>query len=136
MIERIGQGTVLAVSADGGTTWSSIARLETIGELSTGEVEDIEITTHDAAGGFKEYISGLADTGEIEVTGIWVADATQRNLSGMRGLMRDWRVTLPGGLGVWRSRGYVKTFNINPQREDVIEFSSTIKLTGAPTLTW
>lgn len=135
-MERIGQGTLLAVSADAGATWSTIARLETIGEFSMGEVEDIEVTTHDSAGGFKEYIAGLADTGELEVSGTWIADATQRSLSGLRGLVRDWRVTLPGGLGIWRSRGYVKSFAINPHREAPIEFSSTIKLTGAPTLTW
>lgn len=136
MTERIGQGTLLAVSADGGTVWTSIARIETIGEFNMGEADDIEITSHDATGGFREYIAGLADAGELEFSGIWIADATQRSLSGLRGLLRDWRVTLPGGLGAWRSRGYVKTFNINPQREDRIEFSVTLKLTGVPTITW
>lgn len=135
-MERIGQGTILAVSADAGSTWTNIARIETVGEFSMGEVEDIEITSHDTVGGMKEYIAGLGDAGEIEFSGSWIADATQRSLSGLRGLMRDWRVTLPGGLGIWRSRGYVKSFTINPQREDSIDFSATIKLTGAPTLAW
>lgn len=136
MSERIGQGTLLAVSADGGAIWTNIARIETIGEFNMGETEDIEITTHDSLGGFKEYIGGLADTGELEFSGVWTADATQRSLAGLRGLMRDWRVTLPGGLGAWRSRGYVKVLNVNPQREDRIAFSCTLKLTGVPTLTW
>ncbi|HSW64947.1 MAG TPA: phage tail tube protein [Dissulfurispiraceae bacterium] len=135
-MERIGQGTLLAVSADGGTVWTSIARIETIGEFGIGEVDDVEVTTHDTAGGFKTFIAGLADGGEVEFSGVWIADATQRSLSGLRGLLRDWRVTLPGGLGIWRSQGYVKTLTINPQREDRIEFSVTIKLSGAPTLTW
>jgi len=135
-MERIGQGTLLAVSADGGTVWSTIARIETIGEFGTGETDDIEITSHDTAGNFKEYVAGHADGGEIEFSGIWIADATQRSLAGLRGLMRDWRVTLPGGLGTWRSRGYVKSFTINPQREERVEFGATIKLSGAPTLTW
>ena len=64
-MERIGQGTLLAVSADGGTVWSTIARIETIGEFGTGEVEDIEITSHDSTGGFKEYIAGFARWGPI-----------------------------------------------------------------------
>lgn len=135
-MERIGQGTLLAVSADAGATWSTLARVETIGEFSMGEVEDKDVTTHDSAGGFREYIAGLADTGELEFSGVWIAEATQRSLSGLRGAMRDWRVTLPGGFGVWRSRGYLKSLSINPQREEPISFSATIKLTGAPTLTW
>ncbi|MBT9134599.1 MAG: hypothetical protein DDT38_01338 [Firmicutes bacterium] len=136
MSERIGHGTLLAVSADAGATWSNIARIETIGEFGTGEVEDVEVTTHDAAGGFKTYIAGLADAGELEFSGVWIADATQRSLAGLRALMRDWRITLPGGLGIWRVTGYLKNFSINPQREDRIEFSASLKLSGAPTLTW
>ncbi|MBT9156821.1 MAG: hypothetical protein DDT37_01812 [Firmicutes bacterium] len=136
MSERIGHGTLLAVSADAGATWSSVARVETIGEFSMGEVDDVEVTTHDAPDRFKRYIAGLADAGELEFSGVWVADATQRSLAGLSTLMRDWRITLPGGLGVWRVVGYLKNFSINPQREDRIEFSASLKLSGAPTLTW
>lgn len=135
-MERIGQGTILAVSSDGGTVWSNIARLETIGELPRGEVDDIEITNHDSPGNFKEYVAGLGEAGELEFTGIWIADATQRATSGILGLLRDWRVTLPGGLGVWRCRGYLKSLSINPQREETIQFTGTLKLSGVPTLTW
>lgn len=135
-MERIGQGTLLAVSADAGSTWSTVARLETIGEFSMGEVDDIEVTSHDSAGDFKEYIAGLADAGDLEVSGRWIADATQRGLVTARGLMRDWRITLPGGLGVWRARGYAKNITINPEREDVISFSVTLKISGAPALTF
>ncbi|MBT9134785.1 MAG: hypothetical protein DDT38_01527 [Firmicutes bacterium] len=136
MTERIGHGTLLAVSADAGATWSNIARIETIGEFGMGEVEDVEVTTHDNVDRFKRYIAGLADAGELEFSGIWVADATQRSLAGLSALMREWRITLPGGLGVWRAAGYLKNFSINPQREDRIEFSASLKLSGAPTLTW
>lgn len=136
MSERIGQGSLLAVSSDGGTTWTNIARIETIGEFSTGEFDDVEVTTHDSASGFKEYIAGLADAGELEFTGVWIAEATQRSLIGLRGLMRDWRVTVPGGLGIWRCRGYAKNIQVNPQREDRVEFSATLKLSGVPTITW
>ncbi|MBT9134874.1 MAG: hypothetical protein DDT38_01616 [Firmicutes bacterium] len=135
-MERIGHGTILAVSADAGATWSNIARIETIGEFGMGAVDDVEVTTHDVADRFKRYIAGLADVGELEFSGIWIADATQRSLAGLTALTRDWRVTLPGGLGVWRAVGYLKNFSINPQREDRIEFSASLKISGAPTLTW
>ncbi len=135
-MERIGHGTLLAVSADAGATWSNIARIETIGEFGMGAVDDVEVTTHDVADRFKRYIAGLADVGELEFSGIWIADATQRSLAGLTALTRDWRVTLPGGLGVWRAVGYLKNFSINPQREDRIEFSASLKISGAPTLTW
>lgn len=134
--ERIGQGTLLATSADAGATWTTVARLETIGEFSMGEYDDVEITTHDSPGGFKEYIAGLADAGELELSGIWIADATQRGLVLARGVTRDWRVILPGGLGTWRGRGYIKSLSVNPQREDAIVFSASLKISGAPTMTW
>ncbi|MBT9156741.1 MAG: hypothetical protein DDT37_01729 [Firmicutes bacterium] len=136
MSERIGHGTLLAVSADAGATWSNIARVETIGEFNMGEVDDVEVTTHDAPDRFKRYIAGLADAGEFEFSGIWTADATQRSLAGATALLRDWRIMLPGGLGIWRAAGYLKNFSINPQREDIIEFSASLKLSGPPTLTW
>lgn len=134
--ERIGQGTLLAVSADGGGSWANIARLNTIGEFTLGEVDDVETTSHDTAGGAKSYIAGLADAGEVEFSGVWIADASQRNLAGLRGLTRDWRITLPAGLGTWRGVGYLRVLSINPQREGLIEFSCTLRISGQPTLTW
>lgn len=136
MNEMIGQGTILAVSPDGGTNWTNVARLETIGEFSLGEVEDVETTTHDSAGGFKTYIAGLAEAGELSFSGVWIADTSQRNLAAIRGAARDWRITLPGGLGVFRCAGYLKALTVNPQREGRIEFSCSVKLSGAPTMTW
>jgi len=136
MAERIGHGTILAFSSDGGSTWTNVARVDTIGEFSVGETDSIEITTHDTPGNFRQFIAGLADAGELEFSGVWTADATQRSLAGLRGVMRDWRVTLPGGLGTWRALGFLTTLSVNPQREERIEFSCTLKLSGAPTLTW
>lgn len=135
-MERLGQGTLLAVSADGGGSWTNIARIETIGEFTLGEVEDVESTSHDTVGMAKTYMAGLADAGEVEFSGIWIADASQRSLPGLRGLVRDWRITLPGGLGVWRGVGYLRVLSINPEREALISFSCTLRISGQPTMTW
>ena len=135
----IGYGTTLEVSSDGGITWTAIAKLTSIGEVSI-EADDVDVTAYDSPNGFREYIRGLADAGELEFTGVWIADTTQTQvvndlLGGPGGALKDYRITLPGNLGTFECRGYVKGWSLNPQLEDRIEFSGTLKLSGAPTMT-
>lgn len=137
---RIGQGTLLQVG-DGGTpteAFTTIARLSEIGELG-GDVDDIDITNHDTAFPVREYIRGLAEPGEMSITGIWIADATQFDLfeKVFAGLVpnENYRLVLPDDMGVAEFAGYVGGFRLNPQLEDRIEFTGRIKMSGPWTLT-
>lgn len=133
---RIGHGTLLQV--DNGTDFETIAQLSEIGELG-GDVDDIDITTHDTAQPVREYTRGLAEPGEVSITGVWVADPTQFDLFSkvFAGLIpnENYRLVLPDGMGVAEFSGYVGGFRLNPQLEDRIEFTGRIKMSGPWTFT-
>lgn len=136
MPESIGYGTQLQYSTDG-VTYTTIARIVEIGDVSLGEFDDVEVTALDSPDPFREYRRGLGDAGEIEFTGIWTADPTQRDLADRllaAPNVNDYiKIVLPDGLGTFSCRGYIKAVSITPPLEDRIEFSGTIKVSGKPT---
>lgn len=140
---RIGQNTRLAHSTDG-VNYTDIAALTEIGEFGVGEGDDIDVTSHDSPDGYREFIRGLVDAGEISFTGQWNAAASQQLPIGgaQTGItlgptttLDYFRITLPSTLGTWTGQGYWKSFMLNPQLDDLLEFSGAIKVSGKPTFT-
>lgn len=138
MPESIGYGTQLRYSTDG-VTYTTIARVTELGEFSFGEFDDVEITALDSPDRYREYMRGLGDGGEIEFTAIWTADPSQRDLIdrllAAPSTLDYIQIVLPNGLGTFSCRGYIKASSINPQLDDRIEFSGTIKVSGKPQFT-
>lgn len=130
----IGLGTKLAYSEDGGTTWNDIARIAEIGELVFGEADKVDVTGYDTPTRVREFIKGLEEPGEIELTGIWTAHESQLAIMELDDVIQ-WKVTLPNNLGEITLDGYMTGFSINPQREDRIEWSATLVVSGKPVLT-
>lgn len=130
---RIGQGALLQVETGVPGVFETIASISEIGELG-GDVDDIDITTHDTSAPVREYTRGLAEPGEIAFTGVWIADPTQFSLFDkvFAGLVpnENFKVVLPDAMGVAAFSGYVGGFKINPQLEDRIEFTGRIKMSG------
>lgn len=131
-----------------GTTWETdfgagfvpIVRNVMIGEFG-GESDDVDVTTHDTStSGFREFIRGLMDGGEIPLTGIYIGDASQAAvitnvLSGtdaVAGAVLSHRATLPQGYGVFEVDGYFKRFKINPQLDGRLEASYAVRASGLP----
>lgn len=136
---RIGQATVLSHSTDG-VSYTPVAKLTEIGEYGVGEGDDIDITNHDSPDGFREYARGLVDAGEASFTGIWEGAASQQLpadgiLDGPTTDLDYFRIVSPDSLGTFECRGYWKSFNLNPQLDDVLEFTGAIKFSGKPTFT-
>lgn len=127
--EAIGLATTLGYSTGGGYT--NIARLLSIGDVSLGDVDDIPFVCYDSADGFREHLAGIMDAGEFEITGVWTADASQTGLNALRGVTCDWRITLPEALGVLDFEAYLSGPKIKPNLTDKIEFSATVRVTGA-----
>lgn len=134
---RIGQGTILSHSTDG-VSYTPIAKLTEIGEIGVGEGDDIDTTNHQSTDGFREFARGLVDAGEISFTGNWEGDASQKLpadgiLAGPTTVLDYFRVEFPDNLGTWDARGYWKSFNVNPQLDDTMEFTGAVKISGKPT---
>ena len=140
---RIGQGAILQHSpSSDGVTFTTIAALTEIGEFGVGEGDDIDVTSHDSPDGYREFIRGLVDAGEISFTGQWNAAASQQLpisgaatgiTTGPTTSLDFFKIVLPASLGTWNGRGYWKSFMLNPQLDDLLEFSGAIKISGKPT---
>ena len=126
--EAIGIGTTLAYKSNGGYT--TIARLKVIGDISLGDVDDVPYVCYDSADGFREHLAGIVDAGEFDITGVWTAAASQTGLVDLRGVIKDWRVVLPGALGQCDFKAYLSGPKLTPNLESEIEFSATVRITG------
>ena len=130
----IGLGTTLSYSTDSGTTWLPIARISEIGDIGFGEADKVEVTGYDTATRAREYIKGMEEAADIDITGIWTADASQIAIMSLDDVI-DWQIVLPDSMGDIEMEGYITNFSINPQLDDRIEFSATLVVSGKPVLT-
>lgn len=126
----IGLGTTLEYDYGNGNGYVEIARLSEIGEIPlTGDADDVEVTGYDTPTRMREFIKGLEDPGDMECTGIFTAHESQLGIMESDDV-HDWRLTLPDGLGSYIIPAYAHSFMLNPQLEDRIEFSFTLRVAG------
>lgn len=134
-------GTLLKIG-DGATpeNFTTIAEVTNISGPSLS-LEPIEITSHSSPGGWKEFIGGLLDAGEVTfdinyepteathnaTTGL-IADMVDRTL-------RNFQLVFPDtGNTTWSFMALVTGFEPSEPVEDKLTASVTLKLTGQPTL--
>ncbi len=127
-----------------GTTLSKGAAPELIGGLkSIGGVEitaeTMDVTTLDSVGGYREFIGGFKDGGEVPIEGYF--DHTSAGQMAMQesldaGLAEDYTITFPTKLAAtWTFKGVVTAFKVGDvDLEGVIAFGATIKVSGKPVL--
>jgi predicted secreted protein len=118
------------------TPEKQIADLVSIGEFGI-ESEEIDTTTLDSEGGFREFIAGLKDAGEISLSGI---TKSQDNLGDLLELadsqdVEDWEVRWEDG-SKWEFSGFVKMFKEGESTIDgVRNFTASVRLSGKPEYT-
>ena len=64
------QGTVLKFKPSGGEQ-AVVGRLTSVGEISP-DSEEIDVTTLDSADGYREFMQGYRDSGEVEIAGSFI----------------------------------------------------------------
>ncbi len=139
--QRIVYGTKNEWSGDGGTTYTDIAEVKSlvIPEIS---VEYLDATNTDSTGGFREFIAGLNDAGEISITAGYTSDIfeTAFGYQSNKTLVK-FRTTLPLEDGQ-TSTGDVFEFDglVSPQVAtndigEIIGLNLNIRVSGAPTFT-
>ncbi|MFA5374127.1 MAG: phage tail tube protein [Candidatus Omnitrophota bacterium] len=99
----------------------------------------IEVTNHDSANGFKEYIAGLIDGGEITMEGNFVAgDAAGQiafNTDLQAGTSRVVWIVMPMSVGAALSlSGIGSGFEQSFPHDNKIGVGGSLKVTGKPTL--
>lgn len=122
-------GTTLAI---GSTIVGGLTSISGV-ELSA---ETIDVTTLDSTGGYREFIGGFKDGGEVSADGylsdLGTAEATLVTKVG--GDEEDCVITFSNG-ATWAFNGVVTGFSTSADLEDAIGFSITIKVSGKPTFT-
>lgn len=116
---------------------AEIKGLTSIGEVSP-EAEELDATTLDSAGGYREFIQGFKDSGEVSLTGYFdKADVGQKALiTGFGdGVAKATVITFPSTNGVVTFNAYVKSFSVGSADVDgLVGFSATLRISGAVTV--
>ena len=125
------KGTILNVNSVAVGSLSNIDGLEPT-------METIDVTTLDSSGGYREFVGGLKDGGELPVDGYLNAgDAGQTAIQAAfdAGVAVPCSIVFPATIGyTWTFNGLVTGFKTGAALEDAVSFSATIKVSGKPTL--
>ena len=116
---------------------TAIAELTNIGGPALS-ADTIEATSHDAADGYREFLQGLRDGGEISIEGNFipgnagqVALVTDLN----DGSLDEYTITLPVAMATtWVFDAIVTAFESSSPFDDKASFTATLKVSGKPTL--
>lgn len=135
----IGHGTILAYG-DGGSpeTFTALAEVNNIS--GPGMSADAPDATHmESPEGFREFIGGLKDPGEITVECAHLpGNATQDASTGVlslfsSGAKTNWRITFPDDPAtIWNFEAVVTGFEPDTPIDDKMMLSITLKLSGKP----
>lgn len=125
-------GTALKIGAN------AIAELTSIGGLELS-ADTIETTALDTADGYRTYIQGLRDGGEVSISGFFKGSDTngqQALLTNLNdGSVDTYSIVFPTAIGyTWSFSGIVTGFSTGAELEDAVTFDATLKVTGKPTL--
>lgn len=137
----LAQGTLLQY--DDTTPPITISEVRSI-RGPTGRRDLVDVTNHESQGGYREFINGLNDAGELTFDINYIpTDGTHDATSGLladfdSGLRRDFRLVFPDGAAgtpttAWTFQGVVNGFEVTAAIDDALIASVTIKITGAPT---
>jgi len=134
-------GTLLKIG-DGqpSEVFTTIAEVTEISGPSL-EQESLEVTSHDSSGGFREFVGGLIDGGEITLTINYVpTEATHNATTGLIAdlknmIVRNFQLVFPdSGSTTWNLSALVQSFEPTEPVDDKLGADVTLKVTGEPTL--
>jgi predicted secreted protein len=130
-----------AISAYGAkVNWNSNDIAEVISISGPGEsVDSLDVTSHDSANEFREFLAGLRDGGEVSFEANFVSSDTDGQIAlhtdFQAGTSRTCQVTLPDSLGNISGTAICTAYEFSFPVDGPARISCTIKYTGKPTLT-
>ena len=124
-----------------GTTISfnakTIGALTSIGEI-TPDSEELDATTLDSGDGYREFLQGFKDSGEVTLSGYY-----KKTDPGQQELITGYGTGLPGAVviafpetGGANFQAYVKSYTLGAADVDgIVGFGATLRISGAVTPT-
>ena len=109
-----------------------VGKLTGVGEIAP-ESEELDVTTLDSAGGYREFIQGYRDSGTVELTGFHEkGNAGQAALRAAydSGAVGSVEVSFPDGTEV-SFRAFVKGYTLGAAEVDgAVGFTAVLRLSG------
>jgi predicted secreted protein len=133
-------GTQLKRDTTGGGSFVAVANVSDISGPSRSR-DAIEVTAHDSPDKYREFVKGLKDGGEVEITINYdPAAASHQALDDdfEEDDLRDYQVViLPGKADeyTWEFSGLITDLGDEFPHDDKMERTCTFKISGKPTLT-
>ena len=116
----------------------TIGSLTSIGEI-TPDSEELDATTLDSQGGYREFLQGFKDSGEVTLSGYYdKTDVGQQELiTGYgNGEAKAVVITFPNPNGGATFNAYVKSFTLGAADVDgIVGFGATLRISGVVTAT-
>lgn len=116
---------------------TAVGGLTSIGGVEIS-ADSIEVSAMDNTTGYKEYLAGLKDGGEVPIEGYM--DGADEGQDAMYAALNDegvhkCTIVFPAAIGkTWKFDGNIVKFGTNAQMGDAVKFSAAIKVTGKPSL--
>lgn len=115
----------------------SVGELSSIGGVSVS-AETIDTTTLDNTDGYRTFIAGFKDGGEVSLSGfLKYNDAGQKAIytAFESGTVQSCSIVFPTAISAsWTFNGVVTAFETGAELEDAVSFDATVKVSGKPTL--
>ncbi len=102
--------------------------------------DEIDVTSHSSSDGYREFIAGLRDGGEVSFKANWLpTNATHDGTTGLLETFNDnathnWKIILPNTLATISFSGFLTAFEPDTPLEEQGQLSGTIKVSGKPTV--
>ena len=115
----------------------AVGGLSSIGGVEISS-ETTDVTALDNTSGYKEYLGGFKDGGEVPLEGF--LDGEDKGQDAMYAAMEsqeeaEFSIVFPEKIGkTWSFKGIVTKFATNAAVGDAVKFSASVKVSGKPTL--
>lgn len=100
------------------------------------ERETYDVTAHDSTDGWREFIGGLKDGGEVSLELNYdprVHDDLVADFEDVE--PRDYKIVFPQNLGTWELKAVMTGFSQEAPVDDKLSAELTFKVSGKPTIT-
>ena len=126
---------------DGATTevFTSIAEITELTPPSMSR-DDIDVTSHSSPDGYREFIAGMRDGGEVSFKANWLpTNATHDFTTGLGETFDDnvthnWKIILPNSIVTISFSGFLTAFETDTPLEEQATLTGTIKVSGKPVI--
>lgn len=115
----------------------AVGGLSSIGGVEVS-ADTTDVTSLDNTDGYKEYLGGFKDGGEVPLEGF--LDGDDEGQDAMYAAMEDqeehnFTIVFPAGIGkTWDFKGVVTKFATSAAVGDAVKYSASVKVSGKPAL--